>query len=68
MLEVTDHFITSQFPGKVADTVTGNNIAQVSIRKLYERGVTETTIVSSITLEDSNFICCRGEALRKLQM
>ena len=65
ILEVIDHFITSQFPGKVADTVTGNSIAQVSIRKLYGRGVTETNL---ITLEDSNFICCRGEALRKLQM
>ena len=62
ILEVTDHFITSQFAGKVADNVTGNNIAQVSIRKLYGWDVTETTI------EDSNFICCRGEALRKLQM
>ena len=65
ILEVIDHSITSQFPGKVADTVTGNSIAQVSIRKLYGWGV---TIVSSITLEDSNFLCCRGEALRKLQM
>ena len=45
-MEVTDHFITSQFSGKVADTVTGNNIAQVSIRKLYGWGVKETTIVS----------------------
>ena len=45
ILEVIDHFITSQFPGKVADTVTGNSIARVSIRKLYGRGVKETTIV-----------------------
>ena len=62
ILEVIDHSITSQFPGKVANTVTGNSIVQVSIGKLYGLGVTETTIVSLITPEDSNIICCRGEA------